>query len=386
VLELSEANRVALAQVAALAERERPRHVDRIRSVLADARVHADATALLDAVRCGGSVTMNFHPDRQLADGRSVAQALHDEGVYRSQFETRISNGGLTAYPGGDRDVWEHALFAGAYQRPDVRVCERPKYGGLNLMNHLNGACPRFGSCHLRLRRAATERATLVFGDSAAKPTDIGLIGAFEPVLEPLLEAVASGAGALGRGVDVRAFVEGLLRGDHTRGTDVFAPAMTHTLNDYIEAQVHGELRLAVDVDAVVIDPAFRDTGVGELLFQAARRHGFQAEWHAGLVLSLSDVPQDAPSATPVDVLPHQPAGLMRWQAFCANGRALRLAQRVVEEHGAEPRLDAANIGRAAVSVVREPERWWDCGEPHKVLVHLKDLWLMLVAHGQPPR
>jgi hypothetical protein len=138
-MELSEANRVALAQVAALAESERPRHVARIRSILAAARVHADATALLDAVRSGGSVTMNFHPDRLLADGRSVAQALHDEGVYRSQFETRISNGGLTAYPGGDRDVWEHALFAGAYQRPEVLACERPKYGGLNLMNHLNG-------------------------------------------------------------------------------------------------------------------------------------------------------------------------------------------------------------------------------------------------------
>jgi GNAT superfamily N-acetyltransferase len=383
---LSAANRVALAHAAALAESERPRHVARIRSVLAAARVHPNATALLDAVRRGGSVTMNFHPDRLLADGRSVAQALDDEGVYRSQFEARISNGGSTAYPGGDRVVCEHALFASAYQRPDVLVRERPKYGGLNLMNHLNGACPRFGSCHLRLRRAATERATLIFGDSAAKPTDIGLIGAFEPVLAPLLEAVASGAGALGRSIDVRAFVEGLLRRDHARAWGVFAPAMTHALNDYIEAHVHGELRSEVDVDAVVIDPAFRDLGVGELLLEAARRHGFQAEWHAGLVLALSDVPQDAPSATPVDVPPHQPVGLMRWQVFCANGRALRLAERVVEGHGAEPRLDAANIGRAAVSVVREPERWRDWGEPHEVLVHLKDLWLMLVAHGQPPR
>ena len=386
VPELSEANRVALAQVAALAESERPRHAARIRSVLADAGLHADAAALLDAVRSGGSVTMNFHPDRLLADGRSVAQSLRDEGVYRSQFETRISNGGLTAYPGGDRDAFEHALFAGVYQRPDVRVCERPKYGGLNLMNHLNGACPRFGSCHLRLRPAATGRATLIFGDSAAKPTDVGLIGAFEPVLAPLLEAVAVGAGALGRSVDVRAFVEGLLRGDRERRTGVFAPAMTHTLNEYIEAQVHGEMKLAGDVEAVVIDPAFRGTGVGELLFEAARCHGFQAEWHEGLVLALSDVPKDAPSGEPVDGLPHQPAGLMRWQVFCAHGRAFRLAQRVVEEHGVEPSLDAANIGRAAVSVVREPERWRDWGEPHEVLVHLKDLWLMLVAHGQPLR
>jgi hypothetical protein len=51
---------------------------------------------LLDRV----AVTVNFHPDRLLADGRTVAEHLAAEGVYRSQFETGISNGGLTAYPG----------------------------------------------------------------------------------------------------------------------------------------------------------------------------------------------------------------------------------------------------------------------------------------------
>jgi hypothetical protein len=376
---LTAANRVALAEIAACAERERPRHMARIEDVLAAARVDVDAAALLDAACRDGSLTLNFHPDRLLADGRSVAQALLADGVYRSQFETGISNGGLTAYPDGDRDTWEQALFAGAYHAPGVAAGERPRYGGLNLMNHLNGACPRFGSCHLRLRHAATERATLIFGDSAANPTDIGLTSAFAPVLAPLLEAIASGARALGRAdVDVRSFVEGLMRRDHVHGRGLFAPAMTHTLDDYIEAQVHGELLLGVDVEAVVIDPAFRDTAPGELLLRTARRHRFETEWHAGLALSLADVPADAPAAPE--------AQSMRWQRLCANGRALRLARRVAEEHGSEPRLDAANIGQAAASVVREPERWRAWGAPHDVLVHLKDLWLMLVAHGRPLR
>src|SRR4051794_25733877 len=176
-------------------------------------------------------------------------------------------------------------------------------------MHHLNGACPRFGSCHLRLREATTERATLIFGDSAAKPTEIGLIGAFAPVFAPLLEAIAAGAGALGGDVGLRAFVEGLLDGDHARATGVFAPAMTHTLNDYIEAQVHGELRFEADVEAVVLDPAFRGTRAGELLLGAARRHGFQAEWHAGLALALADVPPDAADRRP---LPDALAGVLR--------------------------------------------------------------------------
>jgi Protein of unknown function (DUF3626) len=46
--------------------------------------------------------------------------------VYRSQFETGISNGGL----GGDRDAWERALFGGAYQAPGVRPASAPSTAG----------------------------------------------------------------------------------------------------------------------------------------------------------------------------------------------------------------------------------------------------------------
>jgi len=376
-LGLTEANRVALAQVRAHAQRERPRHMARIASVLTGACVEADAEGLLSATSGEGVVAMNFHPDRLLADGRSVAQALLEEGVYRSQFETSISSGGLTAYPGGDRDTWERALFAGAYQAPAVRACERPKYGGLNLMNYLNGACPRFGSCHLRLRRTATERATLIFGDSNAKPTDIGLIDAFAPVMAPLLESIAAGGGALGRSAaDVRAFVDGVLHGDLSRGRGLFAPAMGHTLNDYIEAQVHGAMSLAADVEALAMDPAFAGTPTGDLLLATAKRYGFPAQWHPGSALALSQVPQDAPDVAEAE--------LMRWQAFCADGRARRLAQRVIEHHGTTPHLDAANIGQAAVSAVRNPERWQDRGTLRDVLQQLKDLWRILVAQGEP--
>jgi hypothetical protein len=96
--ELSAANRRALAYARERAQRDCPRISD---------------PELLAAVR-DAAVTLNFHPDRLLADGRRVDEALLEEGVYRSQFETRISGGGLTAYPGGDRDRWERDLFGGA--------------------------------------------------------------------------------------------------------------------------------------------------------------------------------------------------------------------------------------------------------------------------------
>jgi hypothetical protein len=64
--------------------------------------------------------------------------------VYRSQFETGTSNGGLTAHPGGDRWSWESRIFAGAYD--DAPSAERPKYGSLNFPRRATGGAPRFGS------------------------------------------------------------------------------------------------------------------------------------------------------------------------------------------------------------------------------------------------
>jgi hypothetical protein len=126
---LSGANRSALAHVRSRAEAGREQHLARIARVLSGAGVPAEPEALLRAAGERGVVTLNFHPDRLLGDGRTVAAALLAEGVYRSQFETGISSGGLTAYPGGDRGGWEHAMFGGAYD--GAPAAERPKYGGL---------------------------------------------------------------------------------------------------------------------------------------------------------------------------------------------------------------------------------------------------------------
>jgi hypothetical protein len=47
-------------------------------------------------------VTLHFHPDRLVA-GTPILERMARDGVYRSQFETGTSNGGLTAHPDGDR-------------------------------------------------------------------------------------------------------------------------------------------------------------------------------------------------------------------------------------------------------------------------------------------
>src|SRR3954468_25075198 len=62
----------------------------------------------------GLRVTLHFHPDR-LVRGEPILTRMRRDGVYRSQFETGVGNGGLTAHPGGDRWRWESRMFGTAY-------------------------------------------------------------------------------------------------------------------------------------------------------------------------------------------------------------------------------------------------------------------------------
>ncbi|MFI6326946.1 DUF3626 domain-containing protein [Micromonospora chersina] len=352
------AQAAALRHVHDAALRDRPAALAVIEGHLAGSGAAYRAEEVVAAVAAHGRLTLNFHPDRLLGDGRTVAEALDQEGVYRSQFETGISNGGLTAFPGGDRDRWEEALFGGAYQRAGVPPTERPKYGGLNLLDHPDGACPRFGSCHLRLRPAALARATFCFGDSHTGPKDLGTMRVFEPVLAALLAATAETGISLGvAGMDTGTLLRTLLR-RRERASD----AAGRALDDYIEAQVHGEVTLARDVEAVVVDPSFRDTAEGRILAGLARRHGFALCWHTGFELPVDGVDAEfrGPAIPPLAARVHA--------EFARPG---------------EP-VHAALIGRAAASVVREPQRWADRGPTELTLQHLKQLWHVLVRFGAP--
>jgi hypothetical protein len=195
-------------------------------------------------------VAVQFHPDWPFRAGL-VIDAIAEDSIYRSQFETSISNGGLTAFPGGDRWLWESRLFDGRY---DVAAsAERPIYGALERGRYAQGPAVRFGSAFLRLRQDVTQRSTFCFPDSV-----------FEPELVV--------------GPDRLAAVEELA--DAARQDD---------LDDYIEAHVHGGVRLDRDVDAIVLDPCFRSTAVE----QAATSTGCVVEWHPGFRTPTADLDPD---------------------------------------------------------------------------------------------
>lgn len=78
---------------------------------LAEASLHSACSQALRyvATRSAGPpvdaslrITLNFHPDRMVADSPILGRMLAD-GSCLSQFVTGTSNGGLTAHPGGDR-------------------------------------------------------------------------------------------------------------------------------------------------------------------------------------------------------------------------------------------------------------------------------------------
>ncbi|MER7465880.1 DUF3626 domain-containing protein [Streptomyces sp. NPDC097981] len=191
-------------------------------------------------------VTLNFHPDRP-AGGRTVLEALAQDAVYLSQFVTGTSNGGLTAHPGGDRWRWESRIFNGAYD--DAAARERPVYGALNLRRKPVGAAPRFGSAHFRLTAGALTRTTFCYPDSFLEPSDFG---------------VAERMGLV----------------------DLALADRQDALDDYIEAQVHGPVRLDRDVEALVLDPCYRGTAVEDL----ARRLPCPVEWHGGFRLTVEEL------------------------------------------------------------------------------------------------
>nr|WP_222851059.1 DUF3626 domain-containing protein [Phytoactinopolyspora mesophila] len=192
-------------------------------------------------------VTLHFHPDR-LVGQRLLLDVIADDGVYRSQFETGISNGGLTAYPGGDRWRWESSIFGGAYD--DRPGAERPKYGSLNFRGRRIGGSPRFGSAYLRLAPHVLARTSFCYPDSVFAPQHFGVADRLSPLIE-MAEA-----------------------GDRD------------PLDDYVEAHVHGEVHLARDVEALVLDPCYRKTATEA----AARRLGCPIEWHDGFTLPVSEL------------------------------------------------------------------------------------------------
>jgi hypothetical protein len=358
---LSAAQQASLAHVTSYARARRAEALGTLGFIrkmcdIADA-AYDDAIA---QIRTRARVAVHFHPDRPCEDGRTVAARLLEDGRYRSQFETGVSSGSLSAHAGGSRDRWEDRLFGGAYQREATSFAERPKYGSLDLLRHADGPSPRFGSCYFVLAPAVSQRCTYTYLDSHEERVEKATFEELDDVLAALFTEAFLRDSALGEH-DLRppGLVERLRRRLALPLDAVDSLAMAHNLDHYIEAQIHGDISLADDADALVADPSYAGTEIGDCLAALCRRHAVMLRWHAGSALPASEVPRDFRGPTMPSL-------------------AARIARNGV--------VDAHAIGAAAAALHADPAAWADRGSAADVVQELKLLWHVIVKYGRPGR
>jgi hypothetical protein len=130
-------------------------------------------------------------------------------------------------------------------------------------------------------------------------------------------------------------------------------------LNYYVEAQVHGDIDLASDADALIADPSFLGTDTGDTLLALCSKYDLKLGWHHGFHLAAEAVPRDF------------------------RGPAMPSLARRVARSGV---VDASAIGAAVRDLHENPDAWSDRGTFDDVLQELKLLWHVLVRYGNAVR
>ena len=373
-VELTSSQCAALKHVNEIVSSRQAEARDRLARILRNAGCADDLLEqALECIRTHARIVLHFHPDRLCHKRISVAESLLEDGCYRNQFETGLSSGSRTAFPGGDRDQWEKELFGSAYHAVEVRADDRPKYGALELVRFADGPTPRFGSCYLVLRTSVSERTSFTFSGSeqALAAERLGTRDKMECVIAALLTEIEAGEGAkvpwppfaastLGiENLTVRGLLERVCRELPSSPPDPALRTAGRVLDSCVEAQVHGPIDLQRDVERLVIDPAFERTPTGEVLNEISRRSGIPIQWHCGFQLPAEAVPDDF------------------------RGPAMSKLARRIAPLGL---LDAAVIGAAEATLHSQPELWDDWGSRDETLQHLKQLWHVLVRFGSPVR
>lgn len=335
----------AMAAIAGRASDRRPTDAERWRAA---SGTNDDLDRWTDRLTTAGRLTVNFHPDRIASSGLSVAEGLATTGAYLSQWSTAISNGGRSAFPGGDRNRWEHQLFGGAYDGADPTMVAHPIYGALDLLGDAHGGSPRFGSSYLVVSDEARRRTTLCVGDSHEGPADVGTVAEPWGILAGLAEQAARSV-LLNRSLALPDLFGALDGAGAPTGP-------SRDLDGYVEAQIHGGVELSTDIVAIVLDPSFRHTSVERHLTAAAHRYGCRLGWHAGSELDATDIPADFRGPTMPD-----------------------LGRRVARDDGV---VDAAAIGHVAAAIAHG-EMLPSGDPPESDAQQLKRLWHTLLAFGR---
>jgi hypothetical protein len=301
-------------------------------------------------------VAIHFHPDRPDKLLKTTIENLLEQGIYKNQFETHISSGGLSGYKGGERDKWEKYLFGGAYNGIFIKSSERPKYGALDLMHYPDGPSPRFGSCYFLLYPGVSQRCTFTYMGSHLKPRERGTLGEFDFILMKLLVDTFHYNNTFGeQNISVRNLLTRFNENLNVPIDNLSDKEAKRNLNHCIEAQVHGKISLKDDVEILVADPSFFKTNIGDIIIETCKKYSIKLLWHIGFEMKVDDVPDD----------------------FRGN-KMPELAKRIAIDNT----INAYILGLAIMDLYINPEKWDNWGSKDDIIQEIKLLWHVLVKYA----
>ena len=241
----------------------------------------ADVDKALAYIANEAPVTINFHPDKALhqqtrAYGRDATDMKYEvavdrltsklidafmvDGHYKNQFETGITSGSSSAYPGGSRDRWEKTIFEEGYHGHSLIPAERPKYGAMNAAKNPNGPASQYGTCFFELKPRIKERTTFTpKNSSGCQAANVGTAENFMHVLKDARNFKTIMNVALGR-----------------------QERETGRAWSYLEAQVHGPVEFDKDIAAVVILKKYAGTEYETKIRKFAEKNGIEVKWTDG--------------------------------------------------------------------------------------------------------
>lgn len=138
-----------------------------------------------------------------------------------------------------------------------------------------------------------TSQATFCFGDSHLNPTARGTSKVFLPVLAKLLETCFVNDTALGVfPLRPKALLTCLQEPYQDLNARILK-SPRRNLDHYIEAQIHSEISLATDIEALVADDSFRNTPIETAITRLCQHFDIALYWRPGFSLAIDAVPDD---------------------------------------------------------------------------------------------
>lgn len=334
--------KLALEKVREYAKRDCTKHYNYLEQVCRSFDIAVNV--LIERV-LQSPITINFHPDRFANNGKTVLENLIGQGLYHGQFRTGTTNGGKTAYIGGERYLWEQQLFRDAY--PDNSL-DRPKYGALNVFRYIDGASVRFGSCYFVMKQEISNRCTFSYGDSSINPTTLCTSDVFIGILADLLSDVQNKARMLNQVVSSQQEALAILLNKCDTMKNI-----GRNLDYCIETHIHGDVSLLEDVESFYVDSSFQNTIVEGQAEELCQKYGINLEW----------IPKR-------QVLVKEMGELFRGSMIPV------VAKKIDCLFGNHQGIINANlIGQASRDSVMNPENWNEIGNGTDVFQYLKQLW-----------